>query len=86
MIVTELRQPLEVDTPLGKGDAILVETGPADQFWTVALKDSCALVTFPQNRIRISRSYTHGRIKDDEMVKIIARKSKPSANSTLLSS
>ena len=73
MIVTELRQPLAVHTPLGAGDAILVETGAADQFWTVILKN-CAIVTFPQSEIRAARSYTHGRISHEKMSKIFEPK------------
>jgi hypothetical protein len=70
VIVTELRQPLAVATPLGPGDAILVETGAADQLWTVILKN-CAIVTFPQSEIRAARSYTHGRISHEEMGRIV---------------
>ena len=70
MIVTELRQPIAVVTKLGKGHAILIETGSADQYWTVALLNG-AIVTFPQSRIRIAKAYTYDRISDEEMIEII---------------
>lgn len=67
----QLEEPFPVITPLGKGYAILVDTGAHDQYWTVAL-DSGALVTFAQDRIRIARSYTHRRgITDEEMNRIV---------------
>lgn len=67
----QLDELIPVNTPLGFGYAIIFETGEHDNYWTVAL-DSGALVTFTQDRIRISSSYTHGRgISDDEMRNII---------------
>lgn len=63
----EFHEPIGVDTPLGPGRAILIERTQHDYFWTVAL-DTCALVTFTQDKIRIFESYTHGRgISDEEM-------------------
>ena len=71
MMLTELRHLIPVETPLGRGYAILIESEPHDQWWTVVL-DSGAVVTFPQERIRVQRSYTLGRgIDDAEMTEII---------------
>lgn len=70
-MLIELREPIEVTTPLGRGHALLVESTSQDQYWTVAL-DSGALVTFVQAKIRITRSYTQQRgITDEEMKRII---------------
>lgn len=67
----QLSEMISVETPLGHGYAIIFETGEHDNFWTVAL-DNGALVTFTQDRIRVSRDYTHRRgISDDEMKKIV---------------
>ena len=50
---------------------MLFESGEHDNYWTVILENG-ALVTFTQDKIRVSRSYTHGRgIDDDEMRKIV---------------
>ena len=66
----QLDELIPVETPLGFGYAIIFETGEHDNYWTVALENG-ALVTFTQDRIRVSRDYTHGRgISDEEMKKI----------------
>jgi hypothetical protein len=63
-----------VETPLGTGRAILIERTPHDYFYTVAMDDTQALVTFCQNKLRICRSYTHERgISDEQMKEIIKR-------------
>ena len=62
---------IPMETPLGFGYALFVDSGEMDNFWTVIL-DTGALVTFPQNKLRVSRSYTHGRIPDAEMRGIVA--------------
>ena len=70
----EFYEPVPVETPLGTGRALFVERTPHDYFWTVALDDNCALVTFCQNKLRICRSYTHERgIDDVEMKEIVSR-------------
>lgn len=67
----ELREMISVKTPLGSGYAMFIESGEHDTYWTVAL-DNCAIVTFTQAEIRISRSYTHGRgISNRQMREII---------------
>jgi len=69
----EFHEPIAVETPLGPGRALLIERTQHDYFWTVAL-DTCALVTFTQDKIRIAKSYTHARgISDQEMRKIVGR-------------
>ena len=67
----ELGELIPVETPLGSGYAMFVEPGEYDTYWTVVLENQ-AVVTFTQEQIRISRSYTHKRgITDKEMKKII---------------
>jgi hypothetical protein len=73
-VIHELREIISVTTPLGHGYAIFVEPGEHDSFWTVVM-DNQAVVTFTQEQIRISRSYTHGRgITDSQMKQIIQPK------------
>jgi hypothetical protein len=73
-VIYEFHEPIVVETPLGRGRALFVERTPHDYFWTVAMDDSQALVTFQQNKLRIGRSYTHERgISDDQMKEIIKR-------------
>lgn len=70
----EFYEPIAVDTPLGTGRALFVERTPQDYWWTVAIDDNQALVTFAQNKLRICRSYTHERgISDEQMREIIKR-------------
>jgi len=70
-MLLELKEPIYVTSPIGKGYAIVLETNTEDYFWTVIL-DNGAFVTFPQNQIRACRSYTKGRgISHQEMKKII---------------
>lgn len=72
MSVIQLNELIPMDTPLGRGYAIIFETGEHDNYWTIALENG-AIVTFRQEEIRISRSYTHGRgISNKEMKEIIA--------------
>lgn len=67
----EFDELVPVETPLGSGYAILFESGEHDNYWTVILENG-AIVTFTQDKIRVSRSYTHGRgIDDEEMREII---------------
>ena len=70
-MIHEFSELVPVETPLGEGYAMLFEAGEHDAYWTVVLENG-AVVTFPQDRIRVSRSYTHGRgISDAEMREII---------------
>lgn len=69
----ELQELISVQTPLGHGYALFVESCEHDNYWTVSL-DNSAIVTFTQEQIRVSRSYTHGRgISDRQMKQIIKR-------------
>jgi hypothetical protein len=73
-VIHEFRELIPVKTPLGSGYAMLLEPGEFDTYWTVVL-DNQAVVTFTQEQIRISRSYTHGRgISDVQMKQIIKPK------------
>lgn len=74
MSVIQLSEMIPVDTPLGRGLAILYEPREHEAYWTVVLRDG-AIVAFTQDRIRVARSYTHRRgISDAEMRKILAKK------------
>jgi hypothetical protein len=71
-VIHEFRELIPVKTPLGSGYAMLLEPGEFDTYWTVIM-DNQAVVTFTQEQIRVSRSYTHGRgISDRQMKAIIA--------------
>ena len=71
MSIIEFSELIPVETSLGSGYAMLFESGEHDNYWTVIL-DNGAIVTFTQDKIRVSRSYTHGRgISDRQMKKII---------------
>jgi hypothetical protein len=71
MTIHEFADQVPVDTPLGPGQALFVETSQQDHFWTVAL-DNGALVTFTQDQVRMARNYTrHRRLDDAEMRAIV---------------
>jgi hypothetical protein len=61
----QLHEMIPVETPLGFGYAFLIDSCEHDNYWTVGLENG-AIVTFTQDKIRLSRSYTHGRGLDDE--------------------
>lgn len=70
-MIHEFGEPYRINTPLGKGYALFVETANDDYWWTIAL-DNGAIVTFTQSQLRMCRSYTLKRgISDDEMRSII---------------
>ena len=71
MNTIQLNESISDETPLGRGYAILIETGADDYWWTVAL-DTGAIVTFSQDKIRMTKSYSYGRgITDENMKEII---------------
>lgn len=72
----ELRNMLEVDTPLGWGHAILVADADQDTFWTVVLAETGAIVTFRQNQITACRNYTNSWNFSDKEMAVIIRKRK----------
>ena len=74
----QLRELIPVETPLGRGYAIMVELCAHDNWWTVALQNG-AIVTFAQDRIRICNSYTHGRGVSDRRMRRAVRKKKPAS-------
>jgi hypothetical protein len=74
MIVWEPRNSFEVGTPLGRGRVLFVTCWAHDNEWTIALVNS-AVVTFTQDRIRMGRSYTHGRGISDKQMKTYVDKS-----------
>ena len=62
----------EVETPQGWGHAILIETTPTNQYWTVILAETRAIVTFRQDQLRITRNYTmNWDFSDKEFEEII---------------
>lgn len=68
----EFNDPVEVVTPLGRGRAILIFSSSHDNYWTVILSDTLAIVDFPQKKIRACRSYTAGlKMTDEDMKKVI---------------
>ena len=70
----ELEKLLEVETPLGRGKAFLIESADHDYFWTVILDDSCAIVTFRQNQLTVVRNYSMGwGFTDEQMREILKR-------------
>lgn len=70
-MILQLDPLIKVTTPLGIGYAIFLEANGHDYWYTVALGNR-ALVTFSQDRIRISNSYTHRRgISDERMQEIV---------------
>jgi hypothetical protein len=73
----EFHEPITVDTPLGRGHALMVERTAHDYLWTVAL-DTTAIVTFKQDKVRIHRSYTYGRgVTDEQMSEYVKAKAPP---------
>lgn len=74
-MIVQLHPVLALETPLGRGDAILYEDDGYEVYWTVVLSDTCAIVQFKNNEVRAARNYTARRgISHAEMRKIIAPK------------
>lgn len=68
----EFKNIWEVETPLGWGKAILIESKDNDYYWTVVLADSGAFVTFPQNKIKACRNYSLGiNFTDSDMKRVL---------------
>jgi len=73
-MIMQIQELIPVETPLGSGYAIIFESLSHDNYWTVAL-DNGAIVTFTQDKIKMSNSYTHNRgISDKRMLDIINKK------------
>jgi hypothetical protein len=73
MTIHEFEDPIAVETPLGKGLAIFVETVPHDAYWTVVIIETRAIVTFKQKKIRFGRSYSHELGIDNDQMKEITK-------------
>ena len=72
MSTIQLNESISVETPLGRGYAILIETGGYDDYWWTVALDTGAIVTFSQDKIRMTKSYSYGRgITDEKMKEII---------------
>lgn len=72
----QLTELIPVETPLGRGWAILVQAEAHDQWWTVVLDDGGGIVCFSHADIRAQNSYTHGRGISDEKMREIVRPKK----------
>ena len=57
----ELTEWLEVETPQGRGYAIIFESDNDENFWTVILNETGAIVTFKQKFVKASPNYSWGR-------------------------
>jgi hypothetical protein len=74
MPALELSETIAVETPLGPGDAIIVQLGEHDTFWTVILRTR-AIVTFSQSKLLVAKDYTRGRgISVDQLNTLIANR------------
>jgi len=68
----QLTELIPMDTPLGFGHAIIFQPGEHDNYWTVVIASSCAIVDFPQSEVRACRNYTRGwKLSTAEMKDII---------------
>jgi hypothetical protein len=72
-VILQLSPALWVDTPLGRGKAIIYKDDGDDCYWTVVLKDTGAIVQFRNEKIRASANYTLGRRLRDEIMRKIIR-------------
>lgn len=71
-MIHEFTKLVEVETPLGRGKAIFMQSTDHDYFWTVILDDSCAIVTFRQHQLKAVRNYSLGwGMTDDDMKKVL---------------
>jgi hypothetical protein len=72
-MIHEFDTLIEVDTPLGRGRAIFLESADHDYFWTVVLNETRAIVTFQQKQILATRNYTYQwGFTDEDMKNILA--------------
>jgi hypothetical protein len=60
---------IKVETPHGAGWAIFYHDTSDEIWWTVALKETLAIVQYRNNKIRIARSYTLDLGLDDEALR-----------------
>lgn len=60
-----------VQTPLGPGRVLFIETSAFDNEWTCIITKTLAIVSFKQKRLRWGRNYTDGFGIDDETMKTI---------------
>jgi hypothetical protein len=68
-IPLQLDPPLYVETPLGKGLAIIYMDDLTDIYWTVIILETRAIVQFRNQKIRAAKTYTLGLGIDDEEMK-----------------
>lgn len=63
MILHELRQELWLETPKGRATALFAHDfgQEAPLYFTVILRDSGEMWTFPQNKLRVCDNVTLGR-------------------------
>lgn len=70
MPLLQLNPLIPLTTPLGKGDAVLVEDDGIELWWTIILCDTQAIVQFKNNQVRAARAYGRG-IATEEMKGIV---------------
>jgi hypothetical protein len=78
----ELREPLEVDTCVGRGLAIIYERGNDESFWVVVLHKNGAIVTLRQRFVKCVRNYTAGRNFSDKEMRQVLDKSNGQSSAT----
>lgn len=63
-MILQLNPPIPLDTPKGRGEAILVIDYSIEHslFWTVLLNDTLECWTFPNRDVRAVPNYTIGRL------------------------
>lgn len=68
-MILQLNPSIPLETPLGSGDAWFFEDDGQEIFWTVAIRDTGAIVQFKNEKVRARRCYTAGRcVTDSEML------------------
>jgi len=73
----EFRNLIDVETPLGKGIAFMLESKDNDYYWNVVLTETRTVVCFRQQQIQIGKNYSLGwGISDAQMATILAQFSK----------
>jgi hypothetical protein len=73
MSIHEFADPIPVDTPLGRADALFVEASGHEQYWTCVIYETRAIVSFKQRYLKLAPNYTAQRGQShDEMKRITA--------------
>lgn len=73
-MMIEFHNLLDVETPLGKGIAFMLESRDNDYFWNVILTETRAVVCFRQEQLLIGKNYSMGWGRTDEDMAVILDK------------